>query len=322
MRESAKGYCRYCGKSSGLVKCHEAFCYENPNRKSQAGRIMTEEQKKKLSDIQKHYVAIGRNKGWMWSHSSKRSYPEQWFAKVIQNEFNDKEVIEQLRVGCYRLDFAWVHKMRCIEIDGLQHERDPIQAASDVRKDSFLTKSGWKILRVRWIDMLNDTKTLIQLAKSFIESGEIIPYEKRWEPKKPVYKPRKPKSIKVPKPKLTPEERLVKQVLMRERKKIQWQESMRQKYGDNPPRRSDGFINGHHVDESIWIKRKNEIDSYDKSSFGWMIRAIKETGLSKRIITSTCNHFGIEFRTTNHTSKNNWRSLRKDPASQLDLFYN
>lgn len=49
----------------------------------------------------------------------------------------------------------------------------------------------------------------------------------------------------------------------------------------------------------IWEERLSVIEKYDKTKWGWISQAVKETGLTKRQIENTCKHFDIEFRTKN-----------------------
>ena len=120
-----------------------------------------------------HKAAIeGRNRGWITTKSGPqhKSYPEEFFTKVIENEFNDKSYIYNFPFFTWKLDFAWIAKKRCIEIDGSQHERDSKLHESDIRKDAKLEVEGWKILRIRWIDLFHNTKEKIAEAKKFIDS--------------------------------------------------------------------------------------------------------------------------------------------------------
>lgn len=68
----------------------------------------------------------------------------------------------------YRLDFAWVKKKRCIEIDGKQHQRNKQQAESDLRKDAKLIENGWQVLRIKWKEFYADPKRWISIAENFI----------------------------------------------------------------------------------------------------------------------------------------------------------
>jgi very-short-patch-repair endonuclease len=136
---------------------------------SQEGKPLSKEHKKKVSESMKKAHKEGRawNIGMSrWNNES--SYPEEFFMKVIANEFEDKNYINEHPVGIYSLDFAWVHKKKVIEIDGAQHQRFEEYKERDKRKDKFLIKEGWQILRVSWKDISNNTKQEIQKCKDFI----------------------------------------------------------------------------------------------------------------------------------------------------------
>ena len=168
-------YCQYCNKKFNYLSSknrHEKYCNLNPNHIKFIGHPNTAETKQKLSIIQKERIKLGLNHGWMSCHSSKKSYPEEFFTQVIENEFDDKNYEYNLLFYQYRLDFAWPHKKLCIEIDGSQHERDLKQKESDIRKDKKLIENGWKVLRIKWIDLYNNPKYYIEQAKEFINSNK------------------------------------------------------------------------------------------------------------------------------------------------------
>lgn len=134
-----------------------------------SGRALSVEHKEKLSEKMKDAHAEGR----AWNIGKSRwnnepSYPEKFFMKVIENEFNDKNYINEYPVGIYSIDFAWVDKKLAIEIDGDQHQRFEEYKLRDERKDSFLESQGWKVLRIVWKDMFNNTKEQIKICKNFI----------------------------------------------------------------------------------------------------------------------------------------------------------
>lgn len=138
------------------------------------GRPHSDSTKLKLSVIMKarHVNGTAHNIGkcrWM----KEPSYPESFFMQVIANEFEDKNYTYELYFKKYSLDFAWEHKKLCIEIDGEQHE-DAVQKARDIRKDALLVANGWKVLRIKWKDLFNNTKVWIQIAKDFLVSGEVV----------------------------------------------------------------------------------------------------------------------------------------------------
>lgn len=100
--------------------------------------------------------------------NNKPSYPEQFFMEVIKNEFDDKDYVREYPFHRFSLDFAWLKKKKCIEIDGQQHDICPGYKERDERKDALLLSEGWKVLRIKWVDMYKNTKYWISEAKNFI----------------------------------------------------------------------------------------------------------------------------------------------------------
>ena len=146
---------------------------------SAVGRVPSEETKRRISEGMKIAHAEGRahNIGQCrWNN--EMSYPEKFFKQVIENEFEDKNFVQEYNIGIYSIDFAWVEKKLAIEIDGEQHEK-PDYKSRDIRKDKKLKEEGWKVLRIKWKDMFNDTKHWIQISKNFVKeitmkNGKII----------------------------------------------------------------------------------------------------------------------------------------------------
>lgn len=133
------------------------------------GRKHTEEERIAISNGMKRAHREGRayNIGtcrWKNEHS----WPEKWFIQVIENEFEDKNYKCELPFHRFSLDFAWVEKKRCIEIDGKFHETKE-QSARDKEKDRLLESDGWKLLRMPWKEVYKDTKTWIEKARNFID---------------------------------------------------------------------------------------------------------------------------------------------------------
>lgn len=156
---------------------HVAGCHLNPNKdkycleqsKRRTGYKYPQEFKDKVSEGMK--LAHKEKRAWNIGKSrwnNKQSYPEIFFSKVIENEFEDKNVTVEYPIGIYSLDFAWIEKKKCIEIDGEQHQRFEEYRERDIRKDKFLQENGWKVLRIEWKDMYKNTKLKIKEASDFI----------------------------------------------------------------------------------------------------------------------------------------------------------
>lgn len=131
--------------------------------------ILDENSRIKISNSMKKAHLEGR----AWNIGKSRwnnepSYPESFFMKVIENEFEDKDYIREYPFSKYSLDFAWEKKKRCIEIDGEQHQRFEEYSNRDKIKDQLLIDNGWQVLRISWKDLYNNPKEKIQKAKNFI----------------------------------------------------------------------------------------------------------------------------------------------------------
>lgn len=67
--------------------------------------------------------------------------------RLIRAGFTQQEVVQQHRVGRYRLDFAWPEELVGLEVDGWHH-RAPENAAKDAERDSWLRSQGWLVFRI------------------------------------------------------------------------------------------------------------------------------------------------------------------------------
>ena len=102
------------------------------------------------------------------------SWPEQWFMKIIEEAFEDKQYEHEKPFNKFSLDFCWEHKKRVIEIDGEQHYKEgeefEDQKRRDKEKEQLLKELGYELLRIRWSYCCNDPKLWIEKAKEFIDS--------------------------------------------------------------------------------------------------------------------------------------------------------
>lgn len=132
------------------------------------GRKHSEESKKKMSDKAKfnHDNGIGHT----WMHRwGEPSYAEKWLYKVLDT--NDIVYEKEKPFFGFFLDVAIGNK--CIEIDGEQHyniDKFPEIHNSDIRKDKLLFDNGWKELRIRWKDVINNEQEYIKRIINFIKS--------------------------------------------------------------------------------------------------------------------------------------------------------
>lgn len=114
------------------------------------GKKHSQETKEKISKSRIAFLKENPDKvPYVLNHySNGESYPETYFTEVFENA--GLKFQKQLRVSIYRLDFAFVDKMICVEIDGEQHYVDKRVIKSNKRRDEYLSGLGWKTIRVRW----------------------------------------------------------------------------------------------------------------------------------------------------------------------------
>lgn len=139
-------------------------------RISMLGRTIPKHVREKISSSMKTAHSEGR----AWNIGKSRwnnqpSWPEQFFMKVIKNDFDNQQVLQEFPVDRYSCDFCWPSLMKVIEIDGAQHERFKEIADRDKRKDQVLKENGYTVLRILWSDMCSNTKETIKIAKQFID---------------------------------------------------------------------------------------------------------------------------------------------------------
>lgn len=178
----SKKICKYCKEEfeNGLkLGGHLAWCKENPlyKEKSKATKekISAVHKGKKLSMEQKEKISEGRKKYLMenphmvpykLNHSSKISYPERYFLRVLSGFIFQYKVPGTL----YEIDFANPDKKIAIEIDGEQHYVDQKIVDHDIKRDEILKDMGWETIRIRWSDYKSLSldkreKTILSLMK-------------------------------------------------------------------------------------------------------------------------------------------------------------
>lgn len=112
------------------------------------------EYRKMLSDKAYERINNGTFLGWKSRKGKEPSYPEKYFISL----FNNESIIgweRDYKVGMWFIDFAFIDKMIALEIDGKQHNEEE-RRKSDEKKDNYLIKNGWKVIRIKWYNPVNE----------------------------------------------------------------------------------------------------------------------------------------------------------------------
>ena len=129
-------------------------------------------------------VNAGTHKGWLSRNTL--SYPERFFDSVLdssgfsgQYHVNHPVKKRDLGIEChssYFLDFYFPTLKLDLEIDGKQHGY-PKSVEADRRRDEALTRSGFRIHRIKWVSVNSDAGKAVMRERiaellSILNSGD------------------------------------------------------------------------------------------------------------------------------------------------------
>lgn len=157
-------------KRLGLVKPIVSDITRKKLSEKSSNKKLTEQTKNKISESRKKYLNEHPDKiPFKLNHSSKISYPEQYFIDLFKNE--NIPLKYHLQVSRYELDFYNEDLMKYVEIDGEQHYSESMIEHDKIRTE-FLENLGWKGIRIRWSTYQkssdNDKQQIINQIKKFI----------------------------------------------------------------------------------------------------------------------------------------------------------
>jgi very-short-patch-repair endonuclease len=137
---------------------------------------LSKKHKEKISDSLKKCHKEKRHNGWSFINSDKNreSYPEKFFKKYLNNLglMEKYKVEEKLSFSKYFLDFAFVDLKLDVEIDGSQHYRDAKSIIHDIKRNKFLNKCGWKVYRIKWKNLFNNTEIELKKFEDYLNNYE------------------------------------------------------------------------------------------------------------------------------------------------------
>jgi len=171
------------------------WCRENLNRNknsilSKAKKLglsfkkigISDEIRDKISKSMKKAHLEKRHPGWSFINLSKdrRSYPEKFFIEVFKNNrlYEKFKIEEKFPYHKYFIDFLFVEIKLIVEIDGSQHYRTTESIKHDLERDEFFLNEGFKVYRVKWMDVVENPKYEIDKLLYFISNIESSSYRK------------------------------------------------------------------------------------------------------------------------------------------------
>lgn len=123
------------------------------------------------SEKMKENFREGKIKGWsINTDKNRRSYPEKFFIEVMKNNglFERFQIEEKFSYGKYFIDFLFIDLKLVVEIDGEQHFRDEKSIEHDITRDNYFISEGFKVYRIRWKNLFNNTKSEINEFLTFL----------------------------------------------------------------------------------------------------------------------------------------------------------
>lgn len=167
--------CSFCNRvfsRKSAKTLHEKSCRKNPNWIKGHTTILSEEAKKKISDSMKKAHLEGRAGSFPSRKNCEHSYPEKWLIGVLERELGlieNKDYETEYYFHKQFLDFAFPERKLCIEVDGEQHERFEDRKLMDAKKEENLKAEHWKLLRLKWSNVCNDTQFYVQQILDFLK---------------------------------------------------------------------------------------------------------------------------------------------------------
>ena len=159
------GYiCQHCGLKVDrgyLLGNHVLHCKLNPKYKENKNKIAkassiahkgeqrSPEMRAKVSaSMKKYYKEHPELVPYRIHHSSKESYPEKYFRKVLISE--GISYYKDFYFNGYFLDFAIKDLKIDFEVDGSQHRNDPKIVEHDKLRNQVIQNNGWTVIRIFW----------------------------------------------------------------------------------------------------------------------------------------------------------------------------
>lgn len=133
----------------------------------------SEETKQKMRDSRLKWMKLHPEKtAW---RNKNMSYPEKCFLRILKEEGIDKKhlILREHSVFPFFVDFAFIHEMVAIEIDGSQHLEEH-RKLKDIEKSNLLLSKGWKVIRFTAYEVIKNRDYVIEKLLEFLGESENV----------------------------------------------------------------------------------------------------------------------------------------------------
>lgn len=154
-RRSGKFWLNTCGNKDCVSKM-SSQC-QNKRFEGENGIKQREEARKRRFEYLKKHTG---QTAWERRSSGKMSFLEKWFfdnAIVKYKLFEKFDIINELPVYPYFIDFAFNDIKLAVELDGKIHFVNKQRVQHDCDKDELLVNKGWTIYRIKYDENNEDT---------------------------------------------------------------------------------------------------------------------------------------------------------------------
>ena len=96
------------------------------------------------------------------------SYPEVLLWQRLRGRATGLKFRKQHPIGPYVVDFCCIASRLIVEVDGAIHDGERVPR--DELRDKFLRENGYRVLRVRAVDVTRDVETVVSVIVSQAEA--------------------------------------------------------------------------------------------------------------------------------------------------------
>lgn len=180
--------CEFCGNELKLksftkdgptfrTTCCDKQCIKKHSEKVQKDVYINHPEKREERRIARmNYLKKKENfvnTAWGKRAIGELSYIEQWFYDnviLVYSLQKSYEIVNEYHFCGYAFDYAFPDLKLDVELDGKVHFKDNKRIEHDIKRDEFIKSNGWKVYRIKYDEIKNDSKKVIFDFLSYLSS--------------------------------------------------------------------------------------------------------------------------------------------------------